>query len=159
MGQLQSEGFANKYVLRVSFNDVCENVLLLTYISLFIPLIPTILSQRSCRQYQVGTQEQEEEPVPVITNYVTDTNPQQVPVVIAPPAAAANNGQGKDIATSVNRAAGNQAQGRGPVCSIGPDPCCSSDDCGTNCCNFQYGCVEKPTDLPWMTQYLEDFCM
>ena len=176
----------------VSFNDL-RDVILLTYIHISL----------LCRQYQVGTQEEEEEPVPVITNYATDTNPQPVQIVITPPAATAvsapelnrmsdagsnadalnrnheaeapianydettgygvvgsNNGQGKDMAISVNRDAGNQAQGGGPICSMNPDRCCSSDDCpDTGCCNVQYGCVELPTDRPWMTKYLDDFCM
>ena len=124
-------------------------------------IVLSSLKQRSLlasRQYEVGTQQQQQQPqpVPVISNNVPNTNQNQL-IPIAPPANTANNGQGKVIATSTNRGQSNSAITT--VCSIA-DGCCSSGDCPTTgCCNFQYGCVDEPTDLPWMTQYLEDFCM
>jgi len=110
-------------------------------------------------KYEVGTQQQQQQqpqPVPVISNHVPNTNQNQL-IPIAPPANTANNGQGKVIATSTNRGQSNSAITT--ACSIA-DGCCSSGDCPTTgCCNFQYGCVDEPTDLPWMASHLPGFCM
>ena len=117
--------------------------------------------------------QQQQQPAPVINNnvpapvynYAASTNQQQQqapPVVVSStPATTANNNPGnvpgKVVATSANRGVNNQVVVASALCSI-QDGCCSSAECDTGCCNFNYGCTTLPTQS-WMAKYADSFCM
>ena len=117
--------------------------------------------------------QQQQQPAPVINNnvpapvynYAANTNQQQQqapPVVVSnTPVTNSNNNPGnaptKVVATSANRGINNQATVVNTLCSI-QDGCCSSSQCDTGCCNFNYGCTNRPTQS-WMAKYADSFCM